>query len=181
MSAAPVNFVPEKLLHANWFDTPLGPMIALANDSNLYLLEFIDRRELAREIEQMRKKYKIDITPGNNNVLKKTKQALIDYFSGKNLELNLPTKMMGSPFQQRVWQALCTIPSSTTISYKTLANKVNQPTAYRAVANANSKNRLALAIPCHRVINENGALGGYAGGISRKAWLIQHEQKYRSN
>nr|MCH9744339.1 methylated-DNA--[protein]-cysteine S-methyltransferase [Gammaproteobacteria bacterium] len=92
----------------------------------------------------------------------------------------IPIEMVGSPFQKKVWQALQAIPIGETISYKTLAANIHQPTACRAVANANGKNQLALIIPCHRVINEDGKLGGYGGGLHRKLWLIEHEKKHAS-
>ena len=84
--------------------------------------------------------------------------------------------MLGTAFQRKVWHELMSISAGKTQSYKEISYKINQPTAYRAVANANGANHLALIIPCHRVINSNGKLGGYNGNISHKAWLLRHEK-----
>ena len=86
-------------------------------------------------------------------------------------------KLIGSDFQKNVWRALQKIHHGKTHSYLRIAEKIKKPTAFRAVANANGANQLALIIPCNRVINANGDLGGYGGGISRKQWLIKHEKK----
>ena len=83
---------------------------------------------------------------------------------------------MGSPFQQQVWLALQTIPHGQTCSYQELAVQIGRPSSCRAVANANGANQIAIVIPCHRVINTGGALGGYGGGVSRKQWLLSHEK-----
>nr|MCH9743324.1 trifunctional transcriptional activator/DNA repair protein Ada/methylated-DNA--[protein]-cysteine S-methyltransferase [Gammaproteobacteria bacterium] len=135
MGTAPSKANLKQLLYAAWTDTPLGPMLLIANEDKLYLLEFVDRRGLEREIEMMRKRLKINIIPGNNKIIQHTTQALADYFSGKNLQFDIPIEMVGSPFQKKVWQALQAIPIGETISYKTLAANIHQPTACRAVAN----------------------------------------------
>ncbi|MAZ78279.1 MAG: bifunctional transcriptional activator/DNA repair enzyme protein Ada [Legionellaceae bacterium] len=165
-----------KVLLATWIDTPLGPMVAMADDAYLYLLEFVGRRGLEREVERLRKRLKIGIIPGENIIIKQIKNELNDYFSGRCLTFKTPCYWMGSAFQQSVWKALQTIPPGETRSYIAIAKQVGREKAYRAVANANGSNQLALIIPCHRVINENGELGGYGGGISRKAWLLEHER-----
>ena len=165
----------KELLESS-IDTPLGPMVAMADNDYLYLLEFVGRRGLEREIERLRKRLKIGIIPGDNKILKQIKKELADYFSGSCLTFKTPCYWMGSTFQQSVWKALQTIPAGETRSYLDIARQVGRNKAYRAVANANGSNQLALIIPCHRVINENGELGGYGGGISRKAWLLAHEK-----
>ena len=100
-------------------------------------------------------------------------QQLQDYAKGKLETFDLPLDIsLGTPFQQRVWRALQTIPYGQTISYAQLAERIGQPTAYRAVANANGKNPFSIIIPCHRVIASGGGLGGYTGGLDKKRYLL---------
>lgn len=103
-------------------------------------------------------------------------RQLSDYFSGTRHTFTLPLAPLGTPFQQQVWQALLSIPHGAHQSYKDIALSINNPKAMRAVGLANSRNPIALLIPCHRVIGANGKLVGYAGGLERKAWLLDHEQ-----
>ena len=177
MGSAPTQ-LNHLILKAAWIDTKLGPMIAIADDAGLYLLEFADRRGLEREIERLRKRMKAAIIPGKTDSIKKIKKELMDYFNGKRCRFKTPLILIGSSFQKNVWGALQKIPPGETRSYLDIANTIKKPTAFRAVANANGANQLAIIIPCHRVINANGDLGGYGGGISRKQWLIDHEKKY---
>lgn len=178
MGAAPTLSNDHKMvLHASWIDTPLGPMIAIANNVGLYLLEFVDRRGLEREIEKLRSKNKAAILPGHTMPIRLIEQELQSYFAGTLQIFKTPILTLGSAFQQRVWQELQKIPIGETRSYATLAQVINQPTACRAVAQANGANQLSLIIPCHRVISSDGTLGGYGGGITRKAWLLNHEKQ----
>lgn len=176
MGAAPTKASEQRLLKATWLDTPLGPMITIADEAGLYLLEFVDRRGLEREVERLRQRLKAAIVPGNNSMIVSIEQELVQYFQGTQLRFKTPVHFVGSAFQQRVWQALQTIPIGETRSYTELAQAICQPTAIRAVANANGANTLALIIPCHRVIQANGELGGYGGGLVRKQWLLKHER-----
>jgi len=102
-------------------------------------------------------------------------QQLCEYFAGERRKFDLPLKQEGTPFQQCVWQALERIPFGVSKSYAEIAAEIGQPTASRAVGNANGRNRLMLLVPCHRVIASGGGLGGYAGGLWRKEWLLKHE------
>ena len=176
MSTAPTQSN-HLILKSTSIGTKLGPMIAIADEKYLYLLEFADRHGLAHKIERVRKKMKADIISGENKIIEKIKNELANYFDGKKCQFETPFILNGSPFQKTVWNALQKIPLSETRSYLDIAKAVKKPTAFRAVANANSANQLAIIIPCHRVINSNGDLGGYAGGITRKQWLINHERK----
>ena len=108
-----------------------------------------------------------------------TKQQLTAYFAGTLTEFDLPLQMKGTIFQERVWQALKTIPYGTTISYGELAQQIGQPNASRAVGLANGQNPISLIVPCHRVIGANGKMTGYGGGIERKQWLLNHEHLTR--
>jgi len=165
------------MVKARWLDTPVGPMLAIADDEGLYLLEFLGRRGLEREIERLRTKLQAAIIPGSTQPIEQIQQELELYFSGKLQQFKTPLKRLGSPFQKTVWQALERIPFGETCSYAELATAIGKPTACRAVANANGANQLAIVIPCHRVINTGGKLGGYGGGIDRKIWLLEHEKK----
>lgn len=176
---APPSHLSQQLqvLKASWIDTPLGPMIAIADEEALYLLEFVDRRGLEREVERLRNKTKSAIIPGSTPPILSIEKELHDYFSGHLQQFVTPIHFLGSPFQQNVWQALIRIPYGETRSYSQQAEVLGKPTAFRAVANANGANQLAIIVPCHRIINLNGELGGYGGGLARKKWLIEHEQQ----
>lgn len=177
LGAAP-NRVGQQLviLKAVWIDTVLGPMIAIADEDALYLLEFITRRGLEREVERLRKRG-FAIIPGTTEPLRLIDAELKLYFSGLLTEFKTPYYVLGSPFQKQVWAALCQIPYGETRSYAEQARGMGKPTAFRAVANANGANQLAIIIPCHRIISSDGTLGGYGGGIAVKQWLLEHEQQ----
>lgn len=177
MGAAPTHLNNHfNILKASWLDTVLGPMLAIANDESLYLLEFVDRRGLENEVEKLRKRTKSAIIPGSTEPIISIQSELKLYFDGTLKEFKTPVALLGSPFQKRVWHELTQIPYGETRSYSKQAETIGNPTAYRAVANANGANQIAIVIPCHRIINLDGSLGGYGGGIVRKKWLIEHER-----
>ncbi len=178
MGAAPTNLKQHPLiLKSAWLDTQLGPMLVIADEHQLFLLEFVERRGLEREIERLRFKKQCVILPGETDPIRSIESELKNYFNGTLTTFKTPIHLMGSPFQKQVWQALIEIPYGQTRSYGEQAAAIGKQTAYRAVANANGANQLAIVIPCHRVINTNGKLGGYGGGIQRKKWLLEHERK----
>jgi AraC family transcriptional regulator, regulatory protein of adaptative response / methylated-DNA-[protein]-cysteine methyltransferase len=177
MGAAPTLLGNSNILKASWLDTRLGPMIAIADEEALYLLEFVDRRGLEREVEHLRQKTKSVIIPGYTQPISSIESELNQYFSSKLIEFKTPLFFLGSPFQKNVWEELKKIPLGETRSYSDIAAAIGKPSAFRAVAQANGANQLAIIIPCHRVINTNGELGGYGGGLARKKWLINHEKR----
>lgn len=165
-------------LKAACLDTKLGPVLCIADEQGLYLLEFVDQRSLERKIERMRRKFKMTIIPGETRITHRIKKELNAYFNGNCFTFNTPVYLLGSPFQKQVWEILKKIPPGETRSYLDIAKILERPTAFRAVAQANGANQLALIIPCHRVINANGDLGGYGGGVARKQWLLEHEKRH---
>ncbi len=171
----------HNVLKASWIDTPLGPMLAVADDEALYWLEFIDRRGLDKEIDRLRRKTTLPIIPGKTKPANQIEAELAGYFSGALTTFHTPLVLIGSQFQKRVWEALQKIPTGETRSYAEIAAAIGKPTAFRAVALANGANKFPIVIPCHRVINSDGALGGYGGGIERKEWLLKHEKKPRAS
>jgi AraC family transcriptional regulator of adaptative response/methylated-DNA-[protein]-cysteine methyltransferase len=177
MGAAPTKLGHHHILKALWLDTKLGPMIAIGDEEALYLLEFVDRRGLEREVERLRQRTKSAILPGITEPIRSIEVELNQYFEGKLKAFKTPLYFLGSPFQKRVWEELQKIPYGETRSYAQLAVTIGKPSAFRAVANANGANQFAIVIPCHRVINSNGDLGGYGGGLPRKKWLINHEKQ----
>ncbi len=177
MGSAPTKLGNQNILKASWLDTPLGPMLAIANEEALYLLEFVDRRGLEREIERLRQRTKSAIIPGRSEPINSIERELHFYFEGRLKIFQTSLFLIGSPFQKYVWEELLKIPAGETRSYAELAKAIGKPSAFRAVALANGANQFAIIIPCHRVINTNGELGGYGGGLTRKKWLINHERK----
>ena len=111
-----------------------------------------------------------------NALLLELEKQLKEYFAKERKEFTLPITLVGTPFQEEVWKVLQTIPYGETRTYKEQAIAVGNPKDVRAVANANSKNRLSIIVPCHRVIGSNGTLTGYAGGLSRKEFLLNLEK-----
>lgn len=175
---APRDAAGKHCLLGRRIETPLGTMVALADETGLRLLEFVDRRGLEREIEQLRRRLKCVIVPGENAILGATAAQLARYFSGESLTFDLPVAPVGSIFQHRVWSELQCISPGCTRSYAEMARRVGKPKAARAIGRANGSNMIALVIPCHRVINADGSLCGYAGGLWRKQRLLEHERKF---
>jgi AraC family transcriptional regulator, regulatory protein of adaptative response / methylated-DNA-[protein]-cysteine methyltransferase len=169
----------EKVLQmASWLETPLGPMIAIASDAGLELLEFVDRRALESELAEISKTLGA-VVPGEHPVLDQTRRELAEYFAGRRRDFTIPLKPRGSEFQLAAWRALREIPYGETRSYADMAKRVGSPGAVRAIGRVNGQNRIAIVIPCHRVIRSDGSLCGYGGGVWRKQWLLDHERSNR--
>lgn len=166
-------------LYSSHIDTPLGQILAIANETVLILFEFRDWKGLGKALSKLKIDEKADLIPSKEvRPFQLIEEELDAYFSGSLKRFKTPLLPFGTPFQINVWRELSKIPYGETISYLALANKVEKPTAYRAVANANGCNPFAIIVPCHRVINENGNLGGYGGGLHRKKWLLNHEKQF---
>jgi AraC family transcriptional regulator of adaptative response/methylated-DNA-[protein]-cysteine methyltransferase len=161
-------------------DTPLGTMVAVADDKGLRLLEFADRRATERELSILRRRLRTNIVPGEHRYLDAIRSQLADYFSGKKLGFDIPVAPVGSDFQLRAWKILRSIPVGETRSYSWMAERLGDRNARRAVGRANGTNMICIVIPCHRVIRADGTLCGYGGGLWRKKWLLDHEQKWRT-
>jgi AraC family transcriptional regulator of adaptative response/methylated-DNA-[protein]-cysteine methyltransferase len=167
-----------RLMAARWLSTPLGSMIAVARDHQIVMLEFADRRALMTQLRSLRARVPGAIIPAGSPALDKLEAQLAEYFAGTRLRFDLPLHKPGTPFQAAVWERLAAIPPGTTSSYADIARALGRPTATRAVATANGDNRLAILLPCHRVIGSDGSLTGYAGGLWRKQWLLDHEKRH---
>ena len=172
---------PPNILLTHRFNTPLGEMLACASPSGLCLLEFADtpadELRLQKALADLHRLLGATPTPGSNAPLRQVQQQLQEYFNGTRRNFSVALHMSGTAFQQRVWNGLLRIPYGQTVSYQEEAQAIHQPSAVRAVANANGANRMSIIIPCHRVIGKNGQLVGYGGGLARKQWLLQHEQR----
>ena len=157
-------------LHAQIVPTSLGEMLAICSATGLCLLEFVGQPRLEREIHQIAQAKQGQILFQSNGLLKEVAEQVQSYFSG-----SLPLDFVGTDFQQRVWRILQTIPYGKILSYAEQAAKLGNPKAVRAVAAANGRNKISIIVPCHRVIGSNGTLTGYAGGLSRKQFLLDLE------
>lgn len=155
--------------------TPVGTMLAGATDEGVCLLEFTDRRMLETQLKRLRQIFKADLLPGVNKHFEVLDRELKEYFNGILKHFTVPLVLTGTPFQEKVWRELLRIPYGVTRSYKKQAESIGAPNAVRAVARANGDNRIAIIIPCHRVIGENGKLTGYGGGLWRKQFLLNLE------
>lgn len=160
----------------SWVESPLGPLLIAATSDGICLVEFTDRRMLDAQFATLRRHFKRAIVPGENQHIKLLKKELSDYFNGSLKHFSVPLVYPGTTFQQRVWKELLRIPHGKTVSYEDVARRIGSPTAQRAVGHANGLNRIAIVIPCHRVVNKDGELGGYGGGLWRKQRLLMLEQ-----
>lgn len=168
-------------LFVDRIETPLGAMVAIADDEGLRLLEFADRRALERESKILRARLRTNIVPGEHAHLKAIRKQLDQYFGGEKLQFDVPIAPVGSEFQMRTWEILRSIPVAETRSYSWMAGRLGIPNARRAVGRANGTNMLCIIIPCHRVIRADGSLCGYGGGLWRKKWLLEHERKWKGS
>lgn len=164
-------------LVAEWIDTPLGGMIAVADDLNLHLLEFTDRKALAAELRRLSAAAGGRIGLGRTAITDASEAQLARYFAAQSGAFDLPLTLHGTPFLREVWSELRAIPAGTTVSYGQLAARLGRPSAARAVAKAVGTNQIAIVVPCHRVVGADGSLTGYAGGLWRKQALIEIERK----
>ncbi|MDZ4033014.1 methylated-DNA--[protein]-cysteine S-methyltransferase [Kluyvera ascorbata] len=167
----------QQTLLIHRFTTPIGPMFVCASERGVCLLEFVDRRMLETEFSDLQRLLNARIIAGQNEHIRQAENEIAEYFAGKRLRFTLALDTPGSEFQRRVWQALAEIPCGESTHYQALAETLNKPTAARAVAAANGANRIAIVIPCHRVIGKDGSMTGYGGGVARKRWLLEHEKK----
>ena len=160
-----------------WVESPVGPLVLGARADGVYLLEFTDRRALESQLAAWRSRFGCAIVPGENEHTERLRDELARYFAASLREFSVPLVYPGSPFQRAVWERLRLIPYGVTLSYEALALAVAAPGAQRAVGRANGQNRIAIVIPCHRVINKDGRLGGYGGGLWRKEYLLELERR----
>lgn len=158
--------------------TPLGPMLAGATEHGICLLEFVDRRMIETQIKRLQKLLNARLVPGQSKYFDKVSLQLKEYFEGQRQVFTVPLVLDGTEFQQNVWNQLQKIPFGKTKSYQEQAIAIGNSRAVRAVAKANGDNRIAIIIPCHRVIGKNGALVGYGGGMWRKQYLLDLERKF---
>lgn len=169
---------PSKSLKGALIDTKIGPLLAVGDDQFLYFLDFINRKELEKKVYIFQMKNNFEVSFGKSKAIDSIEKELSLYFQGQLKDFKTPLNPNGTNFQKMVWQGLMKIPYGTTISYAELALLLNKPTAFRACANANGVNQMVIVIPCHRVIQSNGGLGGYSSGISKKKWLLELEKNH---
>lgn len=140
----------------------------------------IEIKELDNSIVEIRFTESKPVTKNSSPILDKCIHQLMEYFNGTRTSFELPLQPMGTEFQKKVWSELQNIPFGKTISYMDLAKRLGDPKVIRAAGTANGKNPIAIIIPCHRVIGTDGSLTGYAGGLERKQWLLEHESSQMS-
>lgn len=178
LGTTPSRFTNDAPLKADWLDTPLGAMIAVSDKSALHLLEFADRKTLPAQLKNLRRAVSGDIGIGRTQPTDQVEAELASFFQAKNDRFAVPLALHGTAFSRAVWGALREIPAAETRSYSDIAHRIGKPAAVRAVARANGANKLAIVIPCHRVIGKDGTLTGYAGGLWRKQKLIDLERRF---
>jgi len=165
----------DTVINLQIFETPLGKMIACATEKGICMLEFMDRDSYIEELKNLKRLLNATIEIIDNKHLKALEEQLYGYFAKKRKKFELSLITPGTEFQNKVWEKLMEIPYGKSRSYKQQSIAVGNLGAIRAVGTANGANRIAIVIPCHRVIGEDGSLTGYGGGLKRKKWLLEFE------
>jgi AraC family transcriptional regulator of adaptative response/methylated-DNA-[protein]-cysteine methyltransferase len=168
----------KNVINITRITTPLGPMIAGATDEGICHFDFSERRMLETILKRIQRMLNATLVVADHPHFKVLNTQADEYFQGIRKEFDLPLHLVGTSFQKQVWEELLRIPYATTRSYKEQSIMLGNQKAIRAVAGANGENGIAIIVPCHRVIGENGHLTGYGGGLWRKKWLLDHEAKY---
>ena len=179
-AAASTRVKPDQssvVAHVAELDTAIGDMVAAATETHLLLLEFAHRRTLERQLEHATRATGARFERGDSPILDQLRTELAEYFAGQRRAFDVPLRTPGTDFQMRVWAELLRIPYGSTTSYGRLATTIGNPSAVRAVARANGDNRIAIIVPCHRVIGSDGSLTGYGGGLWRKKKLLDLEAR----
>ncbi len=155
----------DELIHTVYYFSPLGTILLKSQDEQLTVVSFMDAIAVT------------ETGATTSPVLLTTIKQFDEYFAGTRTQFNLPLHPAGTAFQQKVWDQLTNIPYAETITYLHMAKRLGNVKSIRAAASANGKNPIGIIIPCHRVVGANGKLTGYAGGLHRKQWLLEHEAK----
>lgn len=169
----------QAVFRSQWFPSPLGDLLAVASDSHLHVLSFLDREEEARMLAGLSRSFGGAIIEEPNEITQQIGAELEDYFAGKSGEFHTPLAPAGSGFEQAVWAELLKVPLAETCSYGDIAKNVGGMETVRAVGKANGANPIVIVIPCHRCIGADGSLVGYGAGLWRKKWLLRHEGQMR--
>lgn len=172
----PFEGLKHRIINTTTIDTPIGLMHAAAIEQGICLLDFADTDKLETHINKLQKTFRAELQHGENHHLETLKIQLDEYFIQRRKMFALPLIFSGTDFQNKAWKELQNIPYGTTCTYSQQAENLGNPKATRAVATANANNRIAIIVPCHRVIATNGSLAGYAGGLWRKKFLLHLEQ-----
>jgi len=165
-----------EFIYQKTIETPLGPMYACAVGEGICLLEFTDRKDVDKQFRSLSKALNAEIVEGEHEHFRQLENELKEYFEEKREKFEVPLFTTGTEFQEKVWQLLKEIPMGEIRTYKQQSEFLGNPRAIRAVGTANGINKIAILIPCHRVIGSNGDLVGYAGGIWRKQKLLELEK-----
>jgi O-6-methylguanine DNA methyltransferase len=155
------------------FMSPLGEMFSISNESSLYCLNFMDI------LQPQQQDFLKKVSQTSSKINEQVQEELTFYFEGNLKTLTVKTFLNGTIFQKKAWQYLQNIPYGEIKTYADQSTEIHSKKAVRAVGNANGRNQMAIIIPCHRIVRTSGELGGYAGGVIRKKWLIEHEKKYK--
>ena len=172
--------MPSELIY-NFVETPLGSMMVGIYEGKCCLLDFAERKSLQKGVNRIEGNLQTKFKQGAHELIDEIQKQLDSYFDGELKEFNIPLFPIGSEFQKSVWKLLQQIPFGSTSTYGTIAKQLGKPLSSRAVGKANGSNYIAIVIPCHRVIGEDGSLTGYGGGIPRKQKLLEMERKFSSN
>ncbi len=166
------------MLYLKSINTPMGIMRIGANDKGICLFDFQYRKSIYSIMKRIETYAGEQFVEGEHPYFALLEQQIGEYFLGIRKEFDLTLNLLGTPFQKSVWEGLMKIPYGETRSYKQQSIFLGNEKAIRAVAGANGENGIAIIIPCHRVIGENGSLTGYGGGLPKKKWLLEHERKH---
>lgn len=169
----------QSVLHSQWFPSPLGDLLAVADGSHLRVLSFLEREDETRILSDLSRSLGGSIVQEPNEITLRIGAELEGYFAGKSGEFRTPLAPVGSGFEQAVWAELLKVPLAETCSYGDIARNVGGMETVRAVGKANGANPIVIVIPCHRCIGSDGSLVGYGAGLWRKKWLLRHEGQMR--
>ena len=175
---SPQNSAEQNMILMNRVPTPIGPMFICATERGICLLEFVDRPALETELKDLQSLLEARIIAGENEHTRQARRELSEYFEGRRQQFEVAMDLPGTDFQKAAWEALLGLPFGTQSTYARQAQAIGNPKAVRAIGAANGANRVAIMVPCHRVVGTNGQLTGYGGGIQRKRWLLLHEEQH---
>ncbi len=172
----------EQPLYYTHLPSPIGPMVGMASEKGVVLLEFHDMKTaITKEITDLRRRHGYRVEQAEHPHLEQLRQQMQAYFAGELHTFTVALDAPGSAFEETVWRHLLQIPYGVTCSYGDLAKRIGPPAHPRIVGAANGHNRISIIIPCHRVIGANGTLTGYGGGIHRKRWLLEFESLHAAS